>query len=440
MKRALLYEVDQSLLRRAKDIEGILSSSGVKTLEEVTTLRFEFKPLVRTSTPEVYVDLVSAQGETLWTSPNLGGRHIPIDLERALKTPGFATRVFEDGLKLRRYAEPYSLANGEIVLCVVAESLTNLDAALQASIGQSLILAIVIVTLTGLLGIWALKGAFAPLDRLIETAETIATTDDVTQRVPVLPEYDEELRRTSEAFNSLMDRVQQLLEVAKQLLADTSHELRNPLTVLSTDLDLLRKDLTPEERDEVVCEAQATVARMTRLVSDLLMLSRAETYPQEFVCHPEPAYPFLQKIGSRLQNVFDSSTTLIIHPWSKGSVPSALMHTERCEQILTNLIENAVRYSDGTDVELFLEQGDSSTISFVVKDKGCGISEEDQAKLFDRFFRVDPSRTPQSGGIGLGLPVARALARAQKGDITVVSAPGQGSEFRLHLRTAPPEA
>src|SRR5690606_25992761 len=134
------------------------------------------------------------------------------------------------------------------------------------------------------------RNAFAPLDALVETAERIVSTDDVTQRVRVGSDQEDQIRRTGEAFNALMDRVQQLLEIAKQLLADTSHELRNPLTVLMTDLDLLRKELTVEERDEVISEAQATVWRMTRLVRDLLLLSRVEAQSEPLRLVPTDLY------------------------------------------------------------------------------------------------------------------------------------------------------
>jgi signal transduction histidine kinase len=313
---------------------------------------------------------------------------------------------------------------------VVAEALSNLDSALQASVGQTLVLGLAILIVTGAMGVWALRSAIAPLDALVETAERIVSTDDVTQRVELSSGQEDHIRRTGEAFNALMDRVQQLLEIAKQLLADTSHELRNPLTVLMTDLDLLRKDLSTEEREEVISEAQATVVRMTRLVRDLLLLSRVEAQSEPIKVEPTDAYALTSRVANRLRKAFvEKADHLVVLP-KQGNVPLALIDAERTEQILTNLIENAIFYSDQSPIEVSVTEGGQHVV-ISVRDRGCGIPAEEIPRLFDRFFRIDRSRNRASGGSGLGLPVARALARAQKGDITVESKVDEGSCFRV---------
>jgi signal transduction histidine kinase len=301
-----------------------------------------------------------------------------------------------------------------------------------------MVLELVILAITGAMGVWALRSAFAPLDALVETAERIVSTDDVTQRVHLGTDQEDHIRRTGEAFNALMDRVQQLLEIAKQLLADTSHELRNPLTVLMTDLDLLRKDLTAEERDEVISEAEATVERMTRLVRDLLLLSRAEAQSETLRLQPTDVHALTSRVANRLSKaLLDKADRLTLLPL-KGEPPLAMIDAERTEQILTNLIENAIFYSQEGPIEISVQATAQKQVVIAVRDQGCGIPAEEIPRLFDRFFRIDRSRNRSSGGSGLGLPVARALARAQKGDITVESELGVGSLFRVISPLASP--
>lgn len=438
VKRALLFEVDQSLSRRAGEVSETLRQSGVQRIADLDRFQLVSAPLLRTSTPEVYVNLVDPAGHSLWTSQNLAGSDIPGEVERVFSQPGFSTLVLDDGLKLRKYSQPYALPDGNQLMVVVAESLSHLDTALQASVGQSMVLELVILAITGAMGVWALRSAFAPLDALVETAERIVSTDDVTQRVHLGTDQEDHIRRTGEAFNALMDRVQQLLEIAKQLLADTSHELRNPLTVLMTDLDLLRKDLSAEERDEVISEAEATVQRMTRLVRDLLLLSRAEAQSETLRLQPTDVHALTSRVANRLSKaLLDKADRLTLLPL-KGEPPLAMIDAERTEQILTNLIENAIFYSQEGPIEISVQVTAQKQVVIAVRDHGCGIPAEEIPRLFDRFFRIDRSRNRSSGGSGLGLPVARALARAQKGDITVESELGVGSLFRVISPLASP--
>lgn len=435
VKRALLYEVDQSLSRRATEVKELLRRNQVRSTSDLARFQLVSAPLLVTSTPEVYVDLVDSAGHSLWTSENLAGSNIPGEVEEAFSRPGFASMVLPDGLKLRKYSQPATLLDGTRLLVVVAESLSNLDAALQASVGQTVVLGLAVLVVTGAMGVWALRSALAPLDALVETAERIVSTDDITQRVNLGSGQEDHIRRTGEAFNALMDRVQQLLEIAKQLLADTSHELRNPLTVLMTDLDLLRKDLSPEDREEVISEAQATVERMTRLVRDLLLLSRVEAQSEPIELEPTDVHGLAVRVANRLGKVYpDKADQLVVLPRERN-LRLALVDAERTEQILTNLIENAIFYSPEGPIEISVESK-GSLIEVAVRDRGCGIAAEEIPRLFDRFFRIDRSRNRASGGSGLGLPVARALARAQKGDIEVESELDKGSCFRVICQPA----
>jgi two-component system, OmpR family, sensor kinase len=432
VKRSLLKEVDQTLVNRAREVEQILSDSGVHTVHHFQDFKMVDSALMVTSAPEVYVDIIDNRGYSLWASQNLVGKSIPLTKGSLGGEAVLETLVQPDGLRLRRYTKPLVLRDNTRIFLVLAEALTHLETALQGSIGRTIILGIVILTLTEILGTLAFRGIFIPLRNLVDTAETIASTDDVTRRVPISVDADKEITRTALAFNALMDRVEHLLEIAKQLLADTSHELRNPLTVLMTDLDLLREELTKEQKDEVISEAQSTVRRLNRLVSDLLLLSRTEAQSEAISLEEVDVTRLVERLADRFSRSLGDDGEIVFDASKSSPNAIALLNRERTEQILTNLFENGVRYSEKSEVKVrVLEEGRNLVIS--VKDEGCGITPDEQKRVFDRFYRVDRSRNRHSGGTGLGLSVARALARLMGGDIKLVSELGKGSDFRVQF-------
>lgn len=432
VKRSLLNEVDKTLANRALEIEHVIQSSKIESPQDFTSFRLPNSALSLTAVPEVYVDVVSADGATLWASQNLVGKTIPFDRDAVPEEPTFATIIQPDGLKLRRYIKPVELGQGDGVSLVLAESLSNMEKALEGSIGRTVLLGLVVLTLTEVLGSLAFRNVFYPLRKLVDTAEFIVSTDDVTKRVPVYWDTDAEIRRTAQAFNALMDRVEHLLEVAKQLLADTSHELRNPLTALMTDLDLLREELTKEQREEVVTEAQNTVRRLTRLVSDLLLLSRAEASSEKLEPEEINVNLLTERAVARLSRSLPDQSKIKFFTDLTDEQAEVVLDPQRMEQILTNLIENAVRYSGSDQVHVCLSLQDGDLV-FSVRDTGCGIGPEDQERIFYRFYRVDRARARHSGGAGLGLPVARALAKLHGGDITLTSELDKGSDFQVRI-------
>lgn len=432
VKRSLLNEADQTLSNRALEIEQVLRETGIRSFRDFSKFRLANSALILTAAPEVYVDIINEKGETLWASQNLVGKSIPLDRSTFVPTATFETLIQPDGLRLRRFIKPVILDDGTRVGIVLAESLSHMEAALEGSVGRTVILGLVVLSLTEVLGNLAFRNIFYPLRQVVDTAETIIRTDDVTQRVPVYLDTDAEIRRTAQAFNALMDRVEHLLEVAKQLLADTSHELRNPLAAIMTDLDLLREDLTKDQRDEVVQEAQNTVRRLTRLVSDLLLLSRTEASSEKLKLAEVEVGELAQRVVGRFSRQLDDPEKIKFRNDLAPEAEELHLDPERTEQILTNLLENGVRYSE-SDVVLVHLFEDEANVYISIKDNGCGIAPEDQEKIFYRFYRVDRSRNRHSGGTGLGLSVARALARLQGGDITLVSAVGEGADFRVRL-------
>ena len=421
LSSSLLGEVDRSLAQRAAFLAEQWRESHLEK-GDIEHLIPDRHPLNEIS--KVYVELVDKQGRILLRSDNLGQDSLPL-------TPlGDKASFFEgrspNGERLRIYQEPL----GTEIWLRLAEPLQLVDHALRrAALG---IMSAVALTL--LVTLWVtrkvMQKGFSPLERIALTSKKIIQTGDVSIRLK--PEStDSEFVDVITAMNALLARVEEVLEAQKRLLSDTSHELRNPLTVLRTDLDLLGKqDIDQDVRVEVVQESQREVDRMVRLVEDLLLISWAEARPS--ILHQDfEMVPLVELAVERIRRISGQrKLNLAVEPCRVSADP------DRVLQIIINLLDNAVHHTDEGGCITVWTPAAEGRVLIVVQDDGEGIAQEHLGKLFERFYRVDASRSRAKGGTGLGLPLARALARAMGGDLWVTSQPGQGSSFYLALESA----
>jgi len=220
--------------------------------------------------------------------------------------------------------------------------------------------------------------------------------------------------------------------VQRTLLA-LSHELRNPLTVVSTNLDMLKKQVPPKMKREIISEIEESVAHISGLLKNLMLFLRAETGIEKPPLEETDLEEFLGSALERIRRNVDGANILL----QKGDHQRplcVLLNRRITERILQALISNAARYSksDKIHVSIYSEKGLETVIS--VKDEGCGIDEIHHDKLFEQFYRLESSRNRIVGGAGLGLPLARALARSQNSSLQLISRPGVGTDVRLIFR------
>jgi len=395
LSQALLREVDEQLAANAQTIEALGRPD----------------PLAGE-----YFELISPRGVSTFSSAN-------VSLPRPTEPGSFETVQLKPGVTLRIHSR--ILPDGSLM--IIGQSLHVLTTSLRYSLSRIVLAGLLTLGICLAVTHVILRRGLAPLRQMAEIAGTIVLTGDVSQRVPV-PKGHDSVPRVARSFNSLLERVEEVLQAQTRLLSDTSHELRNPLTVIQTDLDMLAQDLDVATRQEVVQEAMHEVARVTRLVKDLLLLSWAEAHPS---VHLEPVRldQLAQRCLSRVSPLAGERELLL-----DASRPVTVAgDRDRLEQILRNLLDNAINYTapGGWIKVTVLKLGKSAVLT--VADNGCGIGAEHLPHLFERFYRVDPSRSRGSGGAGLGLPLARALAQLHGGDLTVSSEVGQGTTMRLEL-------
>ncbi len=237
--------------------------------------------------------------------------------------------------------------------------------------------------------------------------------------------------------------IRRLEAVRKDFVANVSHELRTPLTAVRTAVETARTILThdPGEADRFLAIADRHAVRLTTLVRDLLDLSRVESGQLPLEIGPVAAGEVAEEVLAVFREPAERRRLQLSSDFPED-LPPVLADWEGLVQVLTNLVENAVKYCDeGGAVTVSgcqVGEGEGSTVHILVNDTGPGIASKHLPRLFERFYRVDPGRSREQGGTGLGLAIVKHLCDAMGGTVSVESHPGRGSTFRVELPVAPP--
>src|SRR5262245_38754747 len=235
------------------------------------------------------------------------------------------------------------------------------------------------------------------------------SADTPGERLPV-PHTGDELERLGETLNEMLDRLETALEREREFVADAGHELRTPLALLRTELELaLRQAGTPEELREAVSAASGEADRLSQLAEDLLLIARADRGRLPLRLEAVEVAALFERVASRFEwRARESGRTVHVADADGLSVRADPL---RLEQALANLVDNALRYG-GDDVELAARAG-VECVELHVRDNGSGFPEALRVRAFDRFTRGDPARG--GTGSGLGLAIVRMIAEAHGG-------------------------
>ena len=382
------------------------------------------------------VRILGTKGQTVYISPAFHALSLPpASFSQSIhEIPWQGTVTANNGQAVRIYS--MSLTDNGTVYGVlqVGESLAQLDATLQ-SITFVLLVITPFVLLLGALGsYWLAKRAFRPILHLTRTAREIRA-GDLHRRVPV-PQSRDEVYDLALTLNEMIGRLDQAFTQQRRFVADASHELRTPVTVIRSITDVaLEEPLSLDEYSEVLREINAESERLGVLINDLLVLARADE--EQMPLDREPV---------RLDLLaFDVAATMEPLAIERGielqvcTLQSATVSgdTARLIQVLMGLVDNALTYTNaGGIVTLGVEVRDT-VACLTVEDTGIGIAEEDVPYIFERFYRADPARSRAAGGSGLGLSIAHWVIQAHGGSITVESQAGQGSTFTVTLPLIP---
>jgi signal transduction histidine kinase len=280
---------------------------------------------------------------------------------------------------------------------------------------------------------WVVAGrVLRPIGRITAVARDIQATD-LSRRIE-LPGPDDELKQLGDTFDAMLARLDAAFAAQRQFVADASHELRNPLAIIRTNVDVALADprADPEDLRHTITVVKRASDRMARLVDDLLALARR----QEPILEHEPV-----DLGAA---VAEASDDFVVPAAARNIVldraiaPGVVVTGDRdaLKRAVANLLENAVRLApEGSRIRLATgSEGDQAWIA--VADEGPGIAPEDQPHVFDRFWRADKGRSRADGGTGLGLAIVRQIAEGHGGQVRLRSKVGVGSSFVIWLPVA----
>ena len=254
------------------------------------------------------------------------------------------------------------------------------------------------------------------------------------ERIPV--NGADELAQLAMHFNQMAEKLNQVESMRRQLIGDVSHELRTPLTAIKGSMEGLMDGILPPN-DETFLQIHAEADRLNQLVDDLQELSRVEASAYKLDLRPVDVSSLVHTVTKRLGSRFESKH-ISLGMELPADLPRILADEDRVIQILTNLTGNALQYTPERGKITISAKRLNDEVQISILDTGIGISPEHLSQIFDRFYRVDKSRSRQAGGgSGIGLTIARALVEAHGGRIWVESAgDGNGSTFAFTLPTA----
>ena len=273
----------------------------------------------------------------------------------------------------------------------------------------------------------------APVKAMSLATEHIAD-GHYDERVPVRGE--DELAQLAMRFNQMAEKLDQVELMRRRLIGDVSHELRTPLTAIKGSMEGLIDGILPAT-EETFQQIHAETDRLNRLVDDLQELSRVEAYAYELNLQPLDVASLVSSVAKRLSTQIEAKQIILGFELAPD-LPQVLVDSDRAIQILTNLTANAVQYTPDAGRILISAKPTNGEVQISVQDTGIGIPKEHLPHIFDRFYRVDKSRSRRAGGgSGIGLTIARALVELHGGRIWVESAgEGEGTTFTFTLKKA----
>ena len=287
-----------------------------------------------------------------------------------------------------------------------------------------------------LVGYSITRRAFLPIEEIRRTAETIGAGGDLSARIPT-ERTQGEIRQLAETFNEMFGRLETSFEHERQFTSDASHELRTPVAVITSQAEYsLLPDATPEEQREGLEVILEQARKMSALISQLLMLARADSGTQQLTMAPvdlsllaSMTAEQCREAAARRQIRLDCEIAPGI--MTEGDQASLV-------RVFLNLLENAIQYGrPGGFVKLTLAvQNDFAVCS--IADDGIGIARENLERIWQRFYRVDPSRNPGGSNTGLGLSLVKWIIEAHHGTVEAESGLGKGSCFTFRLPLQPP--
>ena len=439
MSRSLYKSVDRKILTIS---EVVATSMAPRNQSVFSDIEKKLAKRVGRQPSAKFIQILDRSGHIGTKSLNLKNKRLPVSFE-ALKNAANGAITYETkvvfGEPLRIITYPVKRKSSEIRSIIqVATSLVEVRDTLRRLILILVSIVPLALIIASIGGIFLANKALKPVNEINRITKEI-TSRNLGLRVPQ-PATHDELGQLVETINGMIERLEKSFKQIQQFTADASHELKTPLTILKGEAELaLRKERKPEEYRQYLESSLEEVNRLSHLVQDLLILSKADT--GRLTLHKEPLnlVTLTDACGKQCKFLGEPKDIRVVFRHTHDSGIWVMGDPHRLKQMFYNLIENAIKYSnDGGRIEI-ITGSNGNYASVAIKDEGLGIAPEDIPYIFDRFYRVDKSRSREAGGTGLGLSICKWIAEAHQGKITVESTPGVGSCFTVWIPKHEPD-
>jgi len=375
-----------------------------------------------------FLQITDRHGALVFMSANMKDQHMPFD--HALKNDFFFNNKFNNE-RIRQGQFPIFNHAGQII-GHLSVGVSQVESALVLqNLRLTLLLAFPLLTLVfyGASSFAAARG-IAPIHRLMQAAHDI-DDHNIGTRLPLPPRRDE-IYKLATTINELLSRIENSLRREKQVTADISHELRTPLAGIRGTLEvLLRKPREPEQYAQKIEQVLSETDRMSKMLEQLLQLSRLEAGQVQINAEPVDLPRFLHILLEKWQPLLVEKQIVVALKIASGTIVAA--DTGLLEIIVGNLLSNALKYGSRPGRLAISWDQKAKTLAF--QDDGPGIPAEHLPHIFDRFYRTDASRNAKIPGTGLGLSIAKKLAALQGLQLAVTSEEGHGTTFFLQFPT-----
>lgn len=336
-----------------------------------------------------------------------------------------------DDLLLRVYTVPVFEKGQMIYTLQLARSFSAIQSTLDNLKAQLFILLPLTVFLTGIIGTLLAKVVLRPIGDMVDTVNKI-TAKSLALRLPV-PSTKDEMQKLADTFNEMLDRLEKAFLSQKHFIQDASHELKTPITILKGDIEVaLNRSRTVSEYESILRSNLEEIERISRIVENLLMLARFDDNAVAMKSEPVDFSSLVDSVVEDMSVMAQEKRIAL----EKRIMPGAVVRGDanRLKQVLVNVLDNAIKYTPerGRVAVNVTRDTENRLVTSVVEDTGEGIPLEDLPQVFDRFFRVDRSRSTM--GFGLGLSIAKSIVSSHNGSISIESVLNRGTRVTVALK------
>ena len=343
-----------------------------------------------------------------------------------------ASRTDKSGPDTLNMALPVMIDGRLVGIVYLSQPLSDVNAVLHDLRTRLAIAAGISLAISAIVALLLSRAISSPVRRMTRAARAVAG-GDLDQQVSVGSK--DELGELGRTFNDMTDRLKVSRRQQIDFVADVSHESRTPLTSIKGMVETLRDGAVedPEVRDRFLKTIEGETDRLIRLVNDLLLLSQADSTALTLRCEASDIGELAGKVIDRMASqAKEKGLTLKLE--TSSDLPLVRIDPDRIEQVLVNLIDNAIKYSkSGGVVSVKLALRQDGHVLVQVCDEGIGISAQNLPHIGERFYRTDKARSRAMGGTGLGLAIARALVRAHGSELAIESELGRGTTVSFTL-------